>query len=52
MYITTVAYTQEHPITMPMVGAGQMPMLNARVHLFRQLYALKHSLRCNYGHEY
>ena len=30
MYITTVAYTQEHPITMPMVGAGQMPMLNAR----------------------
>ena len=27
---TTVVYTQEYPITLPLVGIGQMSSLNAR----------------------
>jgi len=27
---TTVVYTHEYPITLPMVGTGQMSRLNAR----------------------
>jgi len=33
---TRVVYTQEYPLTLPLVGIGQMSRLNADVYLYLQ----------------